>query len=80
MSQNAAKATPTELDEQVLAHRRRVEEAEAEALFPLARLIEWAIFDGAATWETEFDARPGQVVSVSDAAMVAARFILRGRQ
>jgi hypothetical protein len=38
--------------------------------------IERRILDEAATWEVQFDGGPGQVVSVSDAAHVAAQWFL----
>jgi hypothetical protein len=42
--------------------------------------IERRILDEAATWEVRFDAGPGQVVSVSDAAHVAARWFLEAAE
>jgi hypothetical protein len=41
--------------------------------------IEAAILSEAATWEVQFDAGPGQVVGVPDAAFVAARVAERFR-
>lgn len=46
------------------------------AVEALAERLKEVIHDRAATWETQFDAGPGQVVSVSDAAWVIARWLL----
>lgn len=45
----------------------------------LRSYIEAAIYDQAPTWESLFDSGPGQVVSVSDAALVAAMAASRFR-
>lgn len=42
---------------------------------PLAQRIRQALYDEAATWGEDFDGGPGAVVSVADAAVVAARFM-----
>ena len=52
---------------------RHVDPAFVLALAPLIRQV---IQDRAATFEHQFDAGPGEVVSVSDAANVAARWML----
>ena len=49
-----------------------------EAVEALAARYEQIIHERAATWETQFDAGPGDVVSVKDAAWVIAKEVIGG--
>lgn len=51
-------------------------EIDYEELEARAARFRRIILDTAATWETQFDAGPGQVCSVSDAAQVLARHVV----
>jgi hypothetical protein len=55
---------------------RQDERADPTDVLALAPHFKRAILDQAATWEHSFDAGLGEVVSVSDAANVAARWVL----
>lgn len=59
------------------AGQKRAEpEIDYDRLDELAALFQREIRDRAAVWGEDFDAGPGLVVSVSDAARVAARVVL----